>query len=105
MTIIMVAIQGGDYATDWGGNFRIGIDTYKEYEGFKLAEEQVYSALKGFISKNKSRFNSNVKVWITGFSRVAATSNLLAAHLNDEGLKELPGLKKKDTFAFCFETP
>ena len=46
-------------------------------------------------------------MWITGYSRAAATSNLTAAYF-DENPNDLPGmvtLTPENIYAYCFETP
>ncbi len=106
-TIIAIGVRGAGYDSEWGGNFNIG--TKEEHEGFRLAKEGVLGYLSEFIKDNKKDFNSNVKFWISGYSRAAATSNLVAAAL-DEGANGYDYISSlnygpEDVYAYTFETP
>lgn len=102
-TILAVAIRGGGYENEWGGNFNVGSDT--EHAGFAAAREQVIDAVKKY--QKKYAVTGKVKVWITGYSRAAATANLVAAYLDKSsgsgefGFDYSPG----DIYAYCFEPP
>lgn len=99
-TLIAVAVRGSGYGLEWGGNFRVG--TTIDHEGFRLAADQVIDGLEKYIADNNEKFQPRVKVWITGFSRAAATANLVAAYLDDGFIEQI---KCEDVFAFCFECP
>lgn len=102
-TILAVAIRGGGYENEWGGNFNVGSDT--EHAGFAMARDQVIDAVKKY--QKKYAVTGKVKVWITGYSRAAATANLVAAYLDKSsgsgefGFDYSPG----DIYAYCFEPP
>jgi hypothetical protein len=112
-TIIAVGIRGAGYGSEWSGNFRLGNST--EHAGFAIARDKVMQYLKQYIKDFERSFNSNLKFWITGYSRAAATANLVAATLNNDGtlngadfgfgnkLKE--AYSSGDVFAYTFETP
>lgn len=101
-SLIMVAIRGGGYGNEWGGDFRLGAG--KNHEGFDLAKSQVFNALQLYIANHKSQLQPKCKIWITGYSRGAATTNLVAKLLDDGELKDIT-VEPKDIFAFCFECP
>lgn len=105
-TLILVAVRGSGYGAEWGGNFRIGEDTAL-HEGFAKAADQVTEAIGRYAESISDSMESNVKVWITGYSRAAATANLVAASLTDlpEENELVPGLKDEDIYAFCFACP
>lgn len=99
-TLIMIAVRGSGYGKEWGGNFRV--DTEVAHRGFQLAANQVIDSLENYIDANKNTFHPRVKVWISGFSRAAATTNLVAAHLDEGAIEQIDAT---DVFAFCFECP
>ena len=110
-SIIAVAVRGGGYDGEWAGNFNVGTDT--NHAGFEVAKQQVCDNIIKFMNQDGITLNKNVKFWITGYSRAAATANLLAADVNN---KKLVGTSAcydlsdynydtDDVFAYCFETP
>lgn len=102
-SIIAVSIRGAKYEWEWGGNFRVG--TGDDHEGFMLAKEAVENYLADFINDTKSSFNSDVKIWITGFSRSAAAGNFLAAALDDKTCNVGYDFEPENVYAYLFETP
>lgn len=102
MTLIAVAVRGGGYGAEWASNFTIG--TTSEHQGFGEAADQVVSGVREHIEKIGA--SQNIKIWITGFSRAAATSNIAAHNLNALARrKQIPGLSEAGIFAYCFECP
>ena len=102
-SIILVAIRGGGYGTEWGGNFHVGSNG-KDSTGFRLAADQVNNRLKEFIDNNRSYISDNLRIWITGFSRAGATCNLVASDLIN-GSFSIQGVTPDEVWAFCFECP
>ena len=100
-TLIAVAICGGNYEDEWASNFTIG--TSKHHQGFTEAKDKVKAFLASYISEYK--ITGNVKLWITGYSRAAATSNLLAGDLTNAGKIGSLTLTKGNIYAYCFECP
>lgn len=101
-TLIAVAVRGGNYAAEWGGNFVIGTGVH--HEGFQRGSDKVIAALKEYIESN--RITGSVKFWITGYSRGSAIANLTAARLDE--VRELGDnvyYDAKDVYAYCFEVP
>ena len=101
-TLIAVAIRGGGYANEWVSNCDLG-ETGKHY-GFENASIQVQNELKSYITSKQ--ITGKLKIWIAGFSRAAATANLVGAAL-DDGLSLGDGVtyEKRDVYVYCFETP
>lgn len=110
-SIIAVAVRGGGYEGEWAGNFNVGTDT--NHAGFNVAKQQVCDNIIRFINQDGVTLNKNVKFWITGYSRAAATANLVAADVNNKTLDctstcyDLSDYNydTDDVFAYCFETP
>lgn len=102
-TLIALAIRGAGYEKEWASNFTIG--SSGEHAGFKDAREKALSFLKSYVKSQN--ITGNVKLWITGYSRAAATANLLAGKLDQNLTTALPGisLKRNNIYAYCFECP
>ena len=114
--LILIAVRGGEYTSEWGGNFRIGSGDI--HEGFEIAKNTIVNDyFKSYIKDLKLERETNVKLWITGYSRAAAVSNLIANEFDDEtkNSKFFVGEKnrletkwkitKDDIYAYCFATP
>ena len=99
-SLIMVASRGGGYKSEWCSNFLVG--KTGDHEGFDEGSVQVGDGLSAYINKHKSELKENVKIWMVGYSRGAAVTNLAAADL-DDGF--IPGFGKDNVFAYCFECP
>lgn len=110
-SIIAVAVRGGGYEGEWAGNFNVGTET--NHAGFNVAKQQVCDNIIRFINQDGVTLNKNVKFWITGYSRAAATANLVAADVNNKTLDGTSACydlsdfnyDTDDVFAYCFETP
>ncbi|MCD7822653.1 MAG: VWA domain-containing protein [Oscillospiraceae bacterium] len=113
-TLLVVAVRGGGYGAEWGGNFRL-LPSYTTYftsnaphEGFQYAANQVLAGIKEYAETHTML--SSVKIWICGFSRAAATSNLVGAELIDSVTGNsletyVDGLTADGVYTFCFECP
>ncbi len=97
-TLLMLAIRGHDYGAEWGGNFRMG-SSGTLHQGFATAANKVLDGLSSYVSTLS--LSSNVKLWVTGYSRAAATANLVA----DSAASRIPELTTEDIYAFCFAAP
>lgn len=100
--LIAIGVRGGGYESEWSGNFTLG--TSGQHKGFAAAKDQVLIFLKDYIAKNN--ISGDIKVWIAGFSRAGATSNLVAGAL-DDGYSLGNGVRiaREDLYAYCFEPP
>ena len=101
-TLVFVAVRGGGYGIEWGGDFRVG--TGETHEGFSLARNKVCLAIKRYFSNYGDTFLPKCKIWIVGYSRGAATTNLVAKEL-DDGAIDGVNVRPEDVYAFCFECP
>lgn len=100
-TLIALAVRGGGYESEWASNFTIGEDGF--HQGFTQARNQVLAFLKDYISRND--ISGDIKLWITGYSRGAATANMVAGAINEgEGFTNCT-LQPSDMYAYTFETP
>ncbi|MBQ5825439.1 MAG: hypothetical protein IIW48_11620, partial [Clostridia bacterium] len=88
----------GSYHAQWYSNFDPGKGAI--HKGFLSAKQFVYSALTDYI-KDKGLSKDSTKILITGHSRGAAASNLLAADLIKGGVFAKP----ENIYTYCFATP
>ncbi len=95
-----------DTSADRGGAPYANSST-KAHLGFADALEYVYYNLSNYIKDlNNNGVNSeNIKVFLTGHSRGAATANLLAARLVDEQNLSNALVKPGNIYAYTFATP
>ena len=103
-TLIILGVRGGGYESEWSGNFKVGTDS-RYHEGFRDGRDGVLAFLREFIAAQK--ITGPVKIWIAGYSRAAAVSNLVGAAI-DEGARLGDGIRftpQEDVYVFCFETP
>lgn len=101
-TLLAVAIRGACYESEWASNFTLG--KAGDHQGFSEARDQVLAFLKAYVADQE--ISGPVKLWFTGYSRVASTANMTAAVL-DEGylLSEQLQQAPADIYAYCFECP
>lgn len=100
-TLIAAAVRGGGYESEWAGNFTLG--KTGQHFGFSKAKTQVLDFLREYIKEQG--ITGKIKLWITGYSRAAATSNLVAGALVDGADLGDVTLTKENLYAYCFETP
>ena len=102
-TLIAVTVRGGQYHEEWVSNFKVG--AFGIHQGFNEAATNVVNGIKAYISKYG--ISGKKKIWITGYSRAAATTNIAAHNLDvmAEQTHEIKNLAAKDIYAFCFECP
>ncbi len=94
--LIAIGIDGHGYTNEWESNFDIGTDPV--HEGFSDACQKVYEHFLAYVEDHK--LSGRMKVWITGFSRAAAISNLLGARLTDSNQ-----FTADDVYVYTFATP
>ncbi len=94
--LIAVGICGQGYMDEWESNLTIG--TRKNPEGFYSAAHLVYDRVFGYISEK--HLSGKMKIWLSGFSRAAAVSNITASLLSDSDT-----FSQETVFAYTFATP
>ncbi|MGH4120756.1 cell wall-binding repeat-containing protein [Clostridium sp.] len=100
-TLIAVATRGAGYEQEWGSNFTLGENG--QHEGFNEAKNNVLTYIKKYIADNG--ISGDIKLWITGYSRGAATVNLVAGAIDGGELLGNCSLNLSDLYAYDFETP
>ena len=94
VTIIVCVISGNVYQNEWLNNLSIG-DEERTW-GFNEASQKVYARIMDFIRSNQ--LEGRLCLWLTGYSRSAAISNITAADATDSGIFE-------SVFAYNFACP
>ncbi len=95
-TLIAVGVSGAGYEDEWESSFTIGDET--AHVGFSEAAQKVVARLKAYVADQK--LSSPLRMWISGYSRAAAVSNLTAAMVKDD-----PALPFDALYAYTFATP
>ena len=96
--LVAVYIKGIDYNVEWAGNLTIG--ALGNHEGFETAAAEVYAALKEYLAANNLK--DNLKIWITGYSRAGAITDVLAYDIITK--KEIT-IAQENLFVYAFEPP
>lgn len=101
-TLIALAVRGGGYEREWASNFTIG--RHGQHDGFDTAKDQVIDYLRSYVTEQD--ITGPVKIWITGYSRAAATANLVGGALDaGTAISSAITYEPKDIYTYCFETP
>ena len=101
-TLIAVGVRGNNYHAEWGGNARL--DATGAHKGFALGRDQALDYLRSYIAD--TGISGRVKIWIAGYSRGAAVSNMVGGALdNGYSLGEGVSLSPHDLYCYCYETP
>ena len=96
--LVTVSFRGFNYAMEWANNFQIG--KTGDHEGFAARGAEAYAAFKTYVSSYAS--GKSLKVWINGYSRAGALSNVLASLILRNN--ELP-ITQDNMFVYTFEAP
>lgn len=109
-TLIAVPIRGGGYGAEWGSNFYLteaGLDNRIPHMGFWKAATGVWTGLNDYVARLESQglIQGELKLWITGYSRGAATANLLAHTVMQRKTLGSVAVDRKNLYAYTFATP
>lgn len=97
-TIMLVCLRGVGYGREFLGNFVVG--ETGDSQGFAKPAKRVLERIKAY---QKEYDIKSCKMFMTGYSRSGAITDLAAAYI-DEALDEYH-VEKKDFFAYTFEAP
>lgn len=110
-TVVAVAPRSGGYYSEWAGNMHLGDGSKSDYmhEGWYIAANKLVDFVTEYVSDNN--VTGRVKLWMAGFSRGGATTNIAAA-LIDNKLNNGEQLFSNnaytsiyDVYAYTFEAP
>ncbi len=102
-TLLALFTRNAGYENEWTGNFNVGESGL--HAGFKHARDEVLRFMKNYIDVNK--VTGDVKIWGAGYSRGAATMNLVGGFLGEStnyfgnGIAYAP----KDLYVYTIGTP
>ena len=94
--VIAVVIRSYMYDSEWASNFTAG--KTGDAKGFSDSRDKVIERLKNYISKHDLQNN---KIWVTGYSRGAAISDLVGVTLNNDLNSFLT--TEDDLYIYAFE--
>lgn len=100
--LVAVQVRGAYYGYEWGQNFITDLkdsefSRTKDADGYGIPAGKVCELVDRHIEQNKEGATT-FKIWISGYSRGGAVTNLAAKTLSDE-------YGKDNVYAFCFDAP
>lgn len=104
-TLVVLPIRGGGYGGEWSSNFHLFGNTNSlsgNHIGFQTAAEDVKKGLDSYVKGLD--IQGDLKLWVTGFSRGAATANLLGRILNNSIVGGV-SVSRSDIYVYTFATP
>ena len=102
-TLIAISTRGAGYEAEWAGNATVG--QTGNHRGFEIAAEETMRFLRSYIDRHSQYFQDDVKIWMTGFSRGAATMNLVASRLTSNPTASGIHIARDNIYAYLFATP
>ena len=103
--LIAIGVRGGSYEAEWASDFTLGISG--DAKGYGNSCDILMSELDNYITNNN--ISGHTKIWISGYSRAAAVSNLAAGRIlqsiNNNTFAFNITTSLKDVYAYCFATP
>lgn len=99
--LVAVVINWSTYNVEWAGNFQVGnksTSDRSDHEGFEIAAKWVYDNLMEYLDTNFG--DSNLKIWISGYSRAGAITDALACRIIEEGEIDV---SQDNLFVYAFE--
>lgn len=94
--LINLSIAGYNYQKPWGNNFNLGETGY--HTGFNNSAMKLLPTVMNYLKQYEGE--SNVKLFINGYSRSAAIAERLAILLIDNKI-----IDEEHLYAYLFETP
>ena len=92
--LIAAAPCGQGYGKEWASNLEVGNE--ERHVGFNKAAQILERKIDDYIREHQ--LTGKMKLWLSGFSRAAAVSNLTAADMIDSGRFE-------DVYAYLYGVP
>ena len=110
-TVVAITPRSGGYFREWGNNMHLGDGSKSDmmHEGWYNAANKLITFLDGYVSDQN--ITGKVKLWMSGFSRGGATTNIAAALLDnklDNGETVFSNgatTSRDDIYAYTFEAP
>ena len=93
--LVSLVVSGHNYGLEWANNALVGLTG--DHEGFSLRANDIYNSLKTYLASYE-----NYKLWISGYSRGGAISNVLSHYILS---REEISITKENMFVYTFECP
>lgn len=106
--LLAIVPRSAGYEKEWGGNFIVGNESDGLHKGFKDARDIALTFAKNYVTNDQRKdvfTGKTVKVWTMGYSRGAATANLIGAAIADNSYNIGVEVKPENVFAYTFGTP
>lgn len=99
--LVVVALRGEGYGDGgWSGNFTVGAKG-AYHEGFYKAADFAVKKVSEYVGNRNNQIDAKeVRIWLTGYSRSAATANLASQLLSIRGI-----CKRENIYTYTFATP
>ena len=109
-TVVAIAPRSGGYFSEWASNVNLGNGSKSDmmHEGWYNAANKLINFLTDYVNQNVE--TTKVKLWMAGFSRGGATTNLAAGLIDNkidqgERLFNNANISREDVYAYTFEAP
>ena len=110
-TVVAITPRSGGYFREWANNMHLGDGSQSDmmHEGWYNAANKLISFLDGYVTEQA--ITGKVKLWMAGFSRGGAATNIAAALLDnklDRGeaiFSNGATTSREDIYAYTFEAP
>ena len=103
--LVTITIRSGEYESEWASNFNVG--PMGNSHGFDYSSVKVLTGLDSYIADYN--ITGKTKLWINGYSRGGAVSNITAGkildRINNNTFNEQVKTTVNDIYAYCFEAP
>ena len=96
--LVVIAPRNYNYLTEWISNLNVG--TSGDHNGFAEAADLIVNRFTEYVT---SRDLKNYKVWVTGYSRGGAVTDLFAKYINES--IENYDFAPDDFYAYTFGAP
>ncbi len=111
VTLLAITTKSGNYQLEWLNNVDVGFDGNTpdhHHKGFYNSALREYTYIQNYIKEMD--ISGRVKIWMAGYSRGAAVTNMTAGiidyniYQNGSGFEGVQ-MNYEDVYAYCFETP
>lgn len=96
--VVSISFRGFDYQQEWANNFKLG--STGNHKGFSISVNAAYEEIKSYISYYCNE--KPLKLWINGYSRGGALSNMLASKIIKDNVLEV---SQENMYVYTFEAP
>ena len=103
-TLLAIIPRSAGYKEEWAGNAIVGDGDI--HEGFKSARDEILRYINKYIKDNNIK--GDLKVWIAGYSRGAAVTDMLGGFFAGGGIDYFGNdvsITPEDVYCYTFGTP